>query len=95
MDNNIKMVSFAYYEIEKYRWRRRYIRVLTALVVAVVIIVAVTLGHIYHGCCGKADKAPTRHFDELPKAATERENAHPINDIMGVQNYERHKGFIL
>lgn len=95
MKNNIKMISFAKHEIVVHRWRKRYIRVLTALVVAVVIIVAFAIGLINHSC-GNAEEAPTPICEELPTAATERENAHPITFLeSGVQKYEGYKGFIL
>jgi peptidoglycan/LPS O-acetylase OafA/YrhL len=96
MKNNMKMISFAKHEIVVHRWRKRFIRVLTALVVAVVIIVAFAIGLINHGYCGNAEKAPTPNFEELPTAATERENAHPITFFeSGVQKYEGYKRFIL
>lgn len=95
MNDNIKMISFAYHEIIVYKWRRRFIRVLTALVVAVVIIVALAIGLINHSYCGNAEEAPTPYLDELPKAATDRENAHPIILQLGVQKYEGYEGFIL
>lgn len=96
MKNNMKMISFAKHEIVVHRWRKRFIRVLTALVVAVVIIVAFAIGLINHGYCGNAEKAPTPNFEELLKAATERENAHPITFFeSGVQKYEGYKRFIL
>ena len=98
MNDNIKMISFAYHEIIVHKWRRRFIRVLTALVVAVVIIVAFAIGFINHGYCGNAEEeAPTPNFEELLKAATERENAHPITFLeSGVQkSYEGYKRFIL
>lgn len=98
MKNNMKMISFAYHEIVVHRWRKRFIRVLTALVVAVVIIVALAIGLINHSYCGNAEEeAPTPNFEELLKAATERENAHPITFFeSGVQkSYEGYKRFIL
>ena len=95
MKNNMKMISFAMHELEVYKWRKRYIRVLTALVVAVVIIVALAIGFINHSDCGNADKAPTPNFEELLKAATERENAHPITFIRSAKSYEGYKRFIL
>jgi hypothetical protein len=95
MKNNMKMISFAKHEIVVHRWRKRCIRVLTALVVAVLIIVAFAIGLINHSCCGNAEEAPTPICEELPKAATEGENAHPITLLMGVQDYEGYTGFIL
>lgn len=95
MKNNMKMISFAYHEIIVHKWRRRFIRVLTALVVAVFIIVALAIGCINHSYCGNAEKAPTPYLDELPKAATDRDYAHPINLKLGVQKYEGYEGFIL
>ena len=96
MKNNMKMISFAMHEIIVHKWRKRYIRVLTALVVAVIIIVAFAIGFINHGYCGNADKAPTPNFEELPKAATYEENAHLITFLkLGVQSYEGYTGFIL
>ena len=97
MNDNIKMISFAYHEIIVHKWRRRFIRVLTALVVAVVIIVAFAIGFINHSYCGNAEEAPTPICEELPTAATERENAHPITFLeSGVQkSYEGYKRFIL
>ena len=96
MKNNMKMISFAYHEIIVHRWRKRFIGVLTALVVAVVIIVAFAIGFINHSC-GNAEEAPTPNFEELLKAATDGENAHPITFLeSGVQkSYEGYKRFIL
>ena len=96
MKHNMKMISFAKHEIVVHRWRKRYIRVLTALVVAVFIIVALAIGLINHGYCGNADEAPTPICEELPTAATDGENAHPITFLKsGVQKYEGYEGFIL
>lgn len=97
MKNNMKMISFAKHEIVVHRWRKRFIGVLTALVVAVVIIVALAMGFINHGYCGNAEEeAPTPNFEELLKAATDGENAHPITFLeSGVQKHEGYKRFIL
>lgn len=96
MKNNMKMISFAYHEIIVHKWRRRFIRVLTALVVAVVIIVALAIGLINHGYCGNAEEeAPTPICEELPTAATDGENAHPITFIRSAKSYEGYKRFIL
>jgi peptidoglycan/LPS O-acetylase OafA/YrhL len=95
MKNNMKMISFAKHEIVVHRWRKRFIRVLTALVVAVVIIVALAIGFINRSDCGNAEKAPTPNLEELLKAATERENAHPITFIRSAKSYEGYKRFIL
>ena len=96
MKNNMKMISFALHEIVVHRWRKRFIGVLTALVVAVVIIVAFAIGFINHGYCGNAEEAPTSICEELPTAATNGENAHPITFFeSGVQKYEGYKRFIL
>lgn len=95
MKHNMKMISFAMHEVVVHRWRKRYIRVLTALVVAVVIIVAFAIGFINHGYCGNADKAPTPICEELPTAATNGENAHPITFIRSAKSYEGYKRFIL
>ena len=67
----MKMISFAMHEMIVHRWRKRCIGVLTALVVAVIIIVALAIGLINHSYCGNAEEAPTPYYDELPKAATE------------------------
>lgn len=97
MKNNMKMISFAMHEIVIHKWRKRFIRVLTALVVAVVIIVAFAIGFINHSYCGNAEKAPTPSFDELLKAATE-ERTHIRLLFLNQEckkDYEGYKGFVL